>query len=772
MSYSIDDEQRKHLGVIRRAYQQRSHKLEHQAAIQGTSTPPHVLIEIETLRQEIERIEAELKANTLDEPIDTAATSPSSARPASLPAQLTPLIGREEETRKVCALLRDPAVRLLTLTGTGGTGKTRLSLHAAAALLDEFMDGAWFVALAPLSDPNLVGSAIAQTLGVKDGGDQPLVDSLKSHLRNKQMLLLLDNFEQLLAAAPLVTTLLAAAPGLKVIVTSRVMLQLYGEQKFVVPPLALPTGRPLPPLDVLTQFEAVRLFIERAQTVNPDFCVTNENAPAVAEICARLDGLPLAIELAAARSKLFMPAALLTQLDSRFKLLTGGARDVTRRQQTMRNAIAWSYDLLDAGEKVLFARLGVFVGGSTLEAAEAVCDADGDLPIDLFAGMETMLDSSLLRRETGANGELRFMMLETIREYALECLAEHEDADVLNRRHNDYYLNWAERAEKEIWGAQQGAWLSAIECEHNNLRAALRWALEHGQTASAVQLASALRRFWIARGYLIEGRAWLSQALASDEAAAPAMRARAFNGLGAIAHLQGDYATSSQNHEKSLAIWQELDDQLGIATALSSIGLVAYARGDFEVARTHHQESLVLRRALKDQSGIATSLNNVGLVEYTAGDYAAAQSYFAESLAIRRALDQQSSIAISLHNLGLVARAQGNNEAALAHFKESLLIRWSLTDVGGIAASLEGFASVAVAQGQYEKAVRLFSAAEFVREKISNPRWIAERADYERDIETARAYLGAVEFAEAWAAGHGLKLEQAITETVASASSA
>ena len=431
-------------------------------------------------------------------------------RPNNLPLQPTPLVGREREVAEITDRVRSEEVRLLTLTGPGGTGKTRLALQAAADLLEEFEDGVFFVALATITDPELVPSTIAGPLGVKESAEQPLIESLKSYLQEKHLLLVLDNFEQVVQEAPVVGELVAACPKLKALATSRTPLRLYSEQEYPIPPLALPDPKLLPPVKVLTQYEAVRLFVERARAVKADFSVTNENAPAVAEICARLDGLPLAIELAGARIRMLSPQAMLTRLGNRLKLLKGGARDLPTRQQTLRGAIDWSYDLLEEEEKTLFGRLSVFSGGRTLEAIEEICDPEGDL--DALEGVESLLQKSLLRREEGVGGESRFVMLETVHEYARERLEASDEAEETRRLHAEYFLALAEEAEPELSGADQLACLERLEAEHDNLRAALSWSLEK-EPETALRLAGALARFWEMRARFLEGSSWLEAAL-------------------------------------------------------------------------------------------------------------------------------------------------------------------------------------------------------------------------------------------------------------------
>jgi predicted ATPase/DNA-binding CsgD family transcriptional regulator len=687
------------------------------------------------------------------------------ARPAitpehNLPAQITSFVGREREIAQVRQLLA--TARLLTLTGPPGTGKTRLGLRVAAEVLDHFADGVFFVDLAPISDPQLVASTIAHVLGIRDIGGQPLLDTVKNHLRKKRLLLVLDNFEQIVGAAPLVGDLLSASPGLKALVTSREPLQVYGEQEYPVPPLALPDLDRPEPLRALSQYEAVELFVQRARAARPDFAITDEDVPAVAEICVRLDGLPLAIELAAARSKLLSPEMMRRRLESRLVALTGGARDVPARLRTLRGAIDWSYDLLDADEKTLFARLAVFQGGRTVEAVDDVCGHG--LAIDVVDGLESLLYKSLLRQEEGLDGEPRFFFLETIHEYARERLEESGEAETMQRRHADYFVALAERAAPKLHGARQDYWSVRLRVEHDNLRTALAWSLGGADAELGLRLVGALREFWYSGGYIAEGLRWTECALEIAEDAPPALRARALNAAGLLAFAQGDHERGTLLHREALALSREVDDRLNSAWALVFLGghLTGFPDAYYEEGIALCEEGLVLFRELDLKPGIARALNVLGELARLDGDYERAQRAYGECLAVSRQTGDRHREAIMLGNLGYIAYHQGDYERAEALTMEALnLLRGGRLEYH-IAISMAMLAGPVGAQGQPERAARLLGAGEVLLEAMGVGLQPADQLEADRYVAAVREQLDGATFEAAWAAGRAMSLEEAV----------
>jgi predicted ATPase len=668
----------------------------------------------------------------------------------NLPTQATPLVGRADELAAVCEQIVRGA-RVVTLTGPGGTGKTRLAF-----------EGVFFVALAPVSDAGLVGATIAQTLGVREAGGQPLMAALQGHLRDKRLLLLLDNFEQVRAAAPLISDLLHDAPDLMVLVTSREQLDLPEEYVFDVPPLAVPDPKALPGSGLaaaLGRYEAVRLFVERATSVDPSFVLTDANSSAVAQICYRLDGLPLAIELAAARVHLLPPAALLARLDRGLHVLSGSAFNLPLRQQTLRGTIGMSYDLLSSEEQQLFRRLGVFAGGCTPEAVAAVCGESIDALIALT-------HKSLLRREQRAAA--RFFMLDTIRQYALERLRESDEAEQIRLQYATFFLALSEQAEPELTGPRQQQWLEQLAAEHNNLRAVLTWTLERNQVEMAVRLAKALWRFWHTRGYLSEGRIWLQSALSKASAVQPDLRAQALFAAAALAWAQGAYSDAQGYADESLTLRRELGDTRGIAASLNVLGLLAQEMGDHRAARMFFEESNALCRDLDDTRGIGVTLLNLGETARALGEFSTARALIEESLHALRAVGDTRYIASALDYLGNVVYEQQDYAAAHRLLAESLALRWMLRDMSGIARTLSGLASVICSFGHDPsfalRAAHLYGAADAVRTAIGAPVPAADRPRYESDLERVRSYLDAAAFEMAWGEGRAMKLEQAIAE--------
>ncbi len=670
-------------------------------------------------------------------------------RPTNLPAQATPLVGRAAELGALKELLADDSVRLLTLAGPGGSGKTRLALHAAAEAVELFPNGVWLVSLEAIDDPALFLPTVAQTLGLYESGDQPLDAAVKEYLAQQRVLLVLDNFEQLLDAARTVSNLLAASPQLKVVVTTRAPLRVAAEHVFSVPPLGLPDPASLPAFEALSQYEAVALFVERAHAVAPAFAITNENAPAVAELCVQLDGLPLAIELAAARVKLLPPQALLARLGQRLELLRGGARDRPERQQTLRATLDWSFDLLSEEERRLFARLSVFAGGFRLDAAEAVCHAELD-------AVEALLEINLLRSEERPDGEPRFFMLETIRDYAREQLEHDEESDEVQERHARWYADWIERrADERQTGTLIGDWVPEDE-EHDNVRAGLARARHTGDVDLELQLAGSAGRFyWPNRGHLTEGRRWLDEVLARSEGADDRLRAQALVGAAHTAWRQGEPDRAEELAAEAQPVLERIEDRPTLGAALMARAIAAEWRGDFGAEAAYYDAAERIFQALGNTQALHSIVNNRAYAEIVVGNFESAERRLRELAG--RAVGYSRSFAFLNHGLAL-ARL-GRLEEAGAQFAQALPDR---DEVEITFYALEGLASVAGKQTDDVLAAELWGASAAIREAGGYALSMAEQSLHDEVAPEVRDRLGEAEFDRAWNEGRQLPLESAI----------
>ena len=726
------------------------------------------------------------------------ADRPSSAairrKRADLPTARTSLIGREQEVAEAAELLLRPEVRLLSITGPGGVGKTRLAVAVAAAVADSFTAGVRFVGLASLSDPALVATALAKVLDIPQIPNRTVPQLIGEQLESSgAFLLLLDNFEQVLPAATVVAETLVACPSLKVLVTGRACLRIYGEQEFPVAPLA--------------QNSAIELFAQRAAAVWPSFALTAETAPLIREICARLDGLPLAIELAAARTRVLSPNAMLARLQSRLQLLTGGALDLPERQQTLRNAIDWSHDLLNDSEKKLLRRLSVFVGGCTLESAEAVCNTGRDLGGDLFEGLSSLVDKNLVQRvdrgrADGAVAEPRFAMLETIREYALERLVESGESSAARKAHAAYCLVLAEEGNPELGPADRSHWLAHCDVEIDNFRSALDWLFESRNLDWGLRLCMALFRFWDMREHLTEGRARLESILRLAGETHTPERARVLVFLGALTTAQGDYPAAAGFLKDSLSLYEQLGDQWGIGASFNALAVSDRDRGNYASAENNFERSLACWRSLEDQLAVARCLHNLANVVRVRGDYQRAHQALGECTAIFEQLGDRSGAAWSINQQGDIQRERGDVAGARALYKRALFVfreagdRWGaarcLTDLGaidceqeeyesahasyrealetfaalghrrGIARALEGCGCLAITRGEAARALKLCGAAARLRRQIGAPLPPAEQSNLDQKLRLAWKSLGEPEGKSAWAEGCALSLEEAI----------
>lgn len=675
-----------------------------------------------------------------------------------------PIVGRENEIKKIGDLLQNETVRLVTMTGIGGTGKTTLAKAVAHQMLAEFADGVFFVELAAVTDPELVASTIALSLDIKETGNKSILEILKNYLRDKNMLLVIDNFEQVADAAKQIAELIAnTGSQLKILITSRMLLRLSSEREFIVPPLSLPSDPAQLSVDELSNYEAIKLFVERAQNAKPNFALTNENAQSIVEICKRLDGLPLAIELAAARVKILSPKAILSKLEKSLKVLTGGATDLPARQQTMRGAVEWSYDLLTEDEKRLFRRLSVFAGGFTFEAAEAVC-VDYELDkkeIEVLEIITSLVEKSLVVSKEQPDSDLRFRLLEVVREYALESLEMSSEMEVMCRSHAEYFLTLGEEAETHLQTAEAREWLNRLEVEHDNSRAAIHWLFEK-DAERAARLVAALRIYLINHSHLAEGREWLETALEQGDGLPATVRFKLLNGLGYLALSQGDYLAARKMFEEDLAEGRMAGDKKRIAESLRGLGSVAQSQDDRTAARKFHEEGLAIHRELNDIFGIACSLNGLVVLALDKGDSVTACTLLEESLTNFRLVGNESGICYCLLNLGEVAYINSDYEAAQKYFGEVLTIAQSLGYKDRISFCLNGFAALAAKRGEWELAARLAGTAEHLREQIGYESKLADRQRRKAYLAELKTKMDEPDFAKLYEQGRKMKLEEAI----------
>ena len=672
-----------------------------------------------------------------------------------LPVETTHFVGRTRELATIKRLLY--LARLLTLVGPPGTGKTRLARQAAWEVADAFREGAHFVPLAPISDPALAPRAIASVLGISDTPNQPLLTTLQYALRERHLLLILDNFEHVLAAAPYISDLLAAAPHLRVLATSREPLHLYGEQEYAVPPLVLPDMEHLDP-QALTACESTALFLQAARAVRADFHVSEENAVDVANICVRLDGLPLAIELAAARIKLLPPRVLLARLNRRFETLIGGPSDLLARQQTLQNTIAWSYNLLNADEKTLFARLAVFRGGCSLEAVEAVC-SDNEREKNVLYTLSALVDKSLIQQRESSGSDPRFVMLETIRDYARERLGESGEVDAMSRRHAEYFVELAEQAEPELRLARQWQWFHLLETDYDNLRAVLRWSLDEGDSVLGVRLAGALGLFWYACGYHAEGRQWSDRLLEQLDAVPTRYHTKLLIAAGHMALLR-DLDAAKEYFDRALQISREVGDQVNTAWALTFKGFAMLR--DTEPALALAREGLSTFQELHHKPGIAQALNMIGQIAIVAGDNVLARQAYEECLAVAQETGESRRIRFMLINLTFLALHVGEYERARDLAMQGLRLALEMNNKLDIADSLAGLAGVLGVTGRPQRAARLLGAWEAAFEWMGATVLPSAKREHDHTIAAVRAQLDNTAFTAAWNEGRAMSLQQTV----------
>jgi predicted ATPase len=719
------------------------------------------------LKSLLKKLTVYLNASALDliESVPVRSESSFQGIAPNVPVPVYPIIGRDNLIQSVSNLLIQPDVRVLTLTGPGGIGKTRLALHLAHQLHTSFRDGVIFVELASVLDTDLVISAIAKAIGVSEGGSQPFIEQIKSYFMHKHILLICDNFEHVISAGTIIGELIAYSPALQVLVTSRELLRIYGEQEYVIPPLELPEPQDYFDTEKLAIIPSVSLFVQRASSYNSRFRLTDENATIIAEICTRLDGLPLAIELITARTKYFSVQALLIRLkDSLLSVLTSGSKNLPQRQQTLRTAIQWSYDLLIWDEQRIFCRVSVFRGGCTIAMVDEICNINNDIDIDITDVLISLTDKSLLQQREQDDGEPHFFMLETLREFAFECLIKQGDLNIIQERFAQYSMEFVKEAVSRLQTDMSS--IKMLEQEQDNIRAVLKWSVQSQENAHiAIQMCGYLWYFWYIRGIITEGRDWFYQVLKYSDHCPIELRARAFDGAGVLAMINGDYEKALYYHDASLQMYTELGDEIGIIGNIESLGAVHLASGNSSRARDFFEKNFVMQKEKNDLDGMSSSMINLGVVGILEKNYGLAESYMEKALSIAQERGNIHYEVVTLQNLGSIAYHQGYYDHSMHLYKESLRVNRDLGNKDSIANCLEGFGLVFIEINELEKATLFLSTVAHLRETFGLRTLDANLTLIDNAIAKLQSLLGE-SWKESWSRGKLIDIDELITELI------